>query len=148
MDGCEHMNVNIELWWNVNGQRKTEVLGENPSSLLIHYKSHVYCSGIKRRLTQWETSDYLLELWSRKCKHVICNLYLLYRNSKIFSHSSSDHSNAFYSIRHWQVRASLYNSNKLTNQMATVLQVYYLTFCVAQHVSGTSTPIIRSLQLQ
>jgi len=30
---------------------------------------------------------------------------------------------------------------------ATVLQVYYLTFCVAQHVSGASTPIIRSLQL-
>jgi len=30
---------------------------------------------------------------------------------------------------------------------ATILQVYYLTFCVAQHVSGASTPIIRSLQL-
>ena len=30
---------------------------------------------------------------------------------------------------------------------ATVLQVYYLTFCVAQRVSGASTPIIRSLQL-
>src|SRR5215475_2541731 len=30
---------------------------------------------------------------------------------------------------------------------ATVSQVYYLTFCVAQHVSGASTPIIRSLQL-
>ena len=30
---------------------------------------------------------------------------------------------------------------------AIVLQVYYLTFCVAQHVSGASTPIIRSLQL-
>jgi len=30
---------------------------------------------------------------------------------------------------------------------ATVLQVYYLTFCVAQHVSGASTSIIRSLQL-
>ena len=30
---------------------------------------------------------------------------------------------------------------------ATDLQVYYLTFCVAQHVSGASTPIIMSLQL-
>jgi hypothetical protein len=30
---------------------------------------------------------------------------------------------------------------------AAVLQIYYLTFCVAQHVSGASTPIIRSLQL-
>jgi len=30
---------------------------------------------------------------------------------------------------------------------ATVLQVYYLTFCVAQRVLGVSTPIIRSLQL-
>jgi hypothetical protein len=29
----------------------------------------------------------------------------------------------------------------------TVLQVYYLTFCVAQHVSGASTPLIMSLQL-
>jgi hypothetical protein len=28
-----------------------------------------------------------------------------------------------------------------------VLQVYYLTFRVAQRVSGASTPIIRSLQL-
>jgi hypothetical protein len=30
---------------------------------------------------------------------------------------------------------------------ATVLQVYYLTFCVTQHVSGASTPTIRSWQL-
>ena len=30
---------------------------------------------------------------------------------------------------------------------ATVLQVYYLTFCFAQHVSGASTPIISSLLL-
>jgi hypothetical protein len=30
---------------------------------------------------------------------------------------------------------------------AAVLQVYYLTFCVAQRISGASTPIIRSLQL-
>jgi len=30
---------------------------------------------------------------------------------------------------------------------ATVLQVYYLMFCVTQHVSGTSAPIIRSLKL-
>jgi len=30
---------------------------------------------------------------------------------------------------------------------AKVLQVYYLTLCFAQHVSGASTPIIRSLQL-
>jgi len=27
------------------------------------------------------------------------------------------------------------------------LQLYYLTFCFAEHVSGASTPIIRSLQL-
>ena len=30
---------------------------------------------------------------------------------------------------------------------ATVLQVYYLSFCFGQHVSGASTPIIRSLKL-
>jgi len=37
---------------------------------------------------------------------------------------------------------------KYTNQPdAIVLQVYYLTFCVAQHVSRASMPIIRSLQL-
>jgi len=35
------------------------------------------------------------------------------------------------------------------NQLdATISQVYYLTFYVAQHVSGASTLIIRSLQLQ
>jgi hypothetical protein len=40
------------------------------------------------------------------------------------------------------------NSNKLTKQMQpTVLQVYHLTFCVAQHVLVASTPIIKSLQL-
>jgi hypothetical protein len=33
------------------------------------------------------------------------------------------------------------------NRIKTVLRVHYLTFCVAQHVSGVSTPIIRSLQL-
>jgi len=37
---------------------------------------------------------------------------------------------------------------KQTSQAdATVLQVYCLTFCVAQHVLGASTSIIRSLQL-
>jgi hypothetical protein len=36
MDGYEHMNTNIECWWIDNGQRKTEVLGENPSSLPLH----------------------------------------------------------------------------------------------------------------
>ena len=30
------MNMNIERWWNDNGQRKTEVLGKNPSSLPFH----------------------------------------------------------------------------------------------------------------
>jgi hypothetical protein len=30
---------------------------------------------------------------------------------------------------------------------ATVLQVYYLTFCVPEHVSDSSTPFVRSLQL-
>jgi hypothetical protein len=29
---------------------------------------------------------------------------------------------------------------------ATILHVYYLTFCVAQHVSGACTPLIMSLQ--
>jgi hypothetical protein len=36
MDGCEHMNTNIERWWNDNGQRKTEVLEENPSLLPLN----------------------------------------------------------------------------------------------------------------
>ena len=35
---------------------------------------------------------------------------------------------------------------KINQPDATFLQVYYLTFCVAQHVSGASTPIIRSSQ--
>jgi hypothetical protein len=39
------------------------------------------------------------------------------------------------------------DSNKLTNPMQQFLQVHYLIFCVAHHVSGASTHIIRSLQL-
>lgn len=30
------MNTNIERWWNDNGQRKTEVLEENPSLLPLN----------------------------------------------------------------------------------------------------------------
>jgi len=30
---------------------------------------------------------------------------------------------------------------------ATILQVHYLAFCFVEHISGASTPIIRSLHL-
>jgi len=40
----------------------------------------------------------------------------------------------------------LFKFKQINQPDATVLQVYYLTFCVAQHVSGASTPIIRRLQ--
>jgi hypothetical protein len=68
MDGCEHMKMNIGCWWIDNGQRKTEVLGENPSPLPVH-SSQIPCVLLWNEIEPYsETGDYSLELWNRKYK--------------------------------------------------------------------------------
>ena len=89
---------------------------------------------------------------------LVCTLFLC-----IVVHSTricgTDHTNTHthtqththkQKFRLWrcQVRVSSYNSNKLTNQMQQFHKYIAWHLCVAQHVSGASTPIISSLQLQ
>ena len=72
-----------------------------------------------------------------KSNHVSSHIYAVYSNILNFS------------CLHVLVSQScaLISSNKLTNQMQHFHKFITWRLCVAQHVSGASTPIIRSLQL-
>jgi hypothetical protein len=101
-----------------------------PTTLKIYVRTT-----IKKVIRQWYDEIYYVIVSSEIIhQQRFCPKKILTINSKLC-------------IWRWQFRASSYNSNKLINQMQPFYKFITWGLCVAQHVSGASTPIIRSLQL-
>jgi hypothetical protein len=80
----------------------------------------------------------------RNCQEFLVDTLMTWRSSVTLN---KNFCKSQFWIWFWQDRASSNNSNKLTNQMKKFYKFITWSLCVAQHVSGASTPIIGSLQL-